>query len=436
MERSRGEVKHMEPRILMKQLRKEIVSCFGKYARQDDLLISELERKVSENGDHVYSLIFDILTHLRIESDRASELWQGILRHREAMIDKLGREVVLRTAICDYLCSVCRSLENPVVVELNVFEDHCQSQYFDSLTGLYSRKFLSPTITRELSRAQRHNSALSLIFFDIDNFKVVNDTYGHLAGDQCLIKIASIIMSEVRTEDMAIRYGGEEILVILPHSEKLQALVIGERIRRRVKMHLFRFDGEDMNVTLSGGIASFPEDGKNIETLIRYADMAMYQAKANGKDNIAINSHEKRRYIRVDYKEMIQFEILGHEEIATLCSAYGKNISRTGLLFEMDHPIEIGTRLNLNLPIERCDREEGDQETIENKDDGRDLLNIRGVVVRNELRSEGEISYDIGISFLEMGSSALEEISGYVYQAIESLERLLNMEKGYCAENR
>lgn len=411
----------------MKQLRREIVSCFEKYARQDDLLISELEKKVSENGDRVYSLIFDILTHLDIESDRALELWQGILNHRGHMIRELGREVGLRTAICDYLCSVCKTLENPVVVELNVFEEQCQSHYFDPLTGLYSRKFLLPTLTREISRAQRHSSALSLLFFDIDNFKVVNDTYGHLAGDQCLVKVASIIMNEVRTEDMAIRYGGEEILVILPHSEKLQALIIGERIRREIKEFRFSFDGNEMGVTVSGGIASFPEDGNDIDHLIRYADMAMYQAKGNGKDNIAINSHEKRRYIRVEYREIIEVQIIGHQDIPSLCEVYGKNISLTGLLFQMPYPINIGTHLNLKLPVARWNGES--RQSSEEKD----LFNIRGVVVRNELGAELDGSYDIGISFLEVESQAVEKISGYVYDVITSLERVQKIENGSCA---
>ena len=154
----------------------------------------------------------------------------------------------------------------------------------DSLTGLYNRHRFQEELNRMLAEAERHHSQGALLFFDLDEFKYINDTFGHRAGDAMLIRVAGEVGSLVRRSEIFARLGGDEFALLLPDVEKGEIEVLAERIVRSISQIPFRFEGQNLRLTTSLGIAVYPLHASNAEELIAHADAAMYQAKESGKN--------------------------------------------------------------------------------------------------------------------------------------------------------
>ncbi len=156
--------------------------------------------------------------------------------------------------------------------------------FTDGLTGLYNHRRFQERLDEEIKRAERYGEPLSLILLDIDHFKKVNDTYGHPAGDAVLKKLAELIRKTVREIDFPARYGGEEFALIILKSKARDAEKIAERLRKTAEKTVIKTDNHEITVTLSLGIASYPEDAKTREELIEKADQALYKAKHSGRN--------------------------------------------------------------------------------------------------------------------------------------------------------
>lgn len=156
----------------------------------------------------------------------------------------------------------------------------------DSLTGLHNHKHLIERLASEVTRAERYEHPFTVLMIDIDNFKNYNDTYGHQAGDDVLRKIAFIFKDSVRASDYVARYGGEEFMILFPETRIDEALIGAERIRKRLEKELFGNGKTRASITISVGIASYPEHGGDHETLVRNADTALYQAKKAGRNRV------------------------------------------------------------------------------------------------------------------------------------------------------
>jgi diguanylate cyclase (GGDEF)-like protein len=155
----------------------------------------------------------------------------------------------------------------------------------DPLTGLFNRRRFSEVLSSEFERAKRYDTPFSLAMLDIDFFKKVNDTYGHDVGDTVLKGVAGVLLNSLRKIDTAARFGGEEFMVILPNTEKANAVIVAERIRQSIEQATF--SGVDRPVTASIGIASMPDSGIDQEDkVIRCADIALYQAKQTGRNRV------------------------------------------------------------------------------------------------------------------------------------------------------
>jgi len=158
----------------------------------------------------------------------------------------------------------------------------------DDCTGLYNARHLYNTIDSEVYRSIRFGYEFSVVFLDLDRFKLVNDNHGHLIGSRLLAEIGATVKSHLRLIDYAFRYGGDEFVALLPQTSKQSALVVARRLRdilRNTKFHLGQ--GIDLNVRASMGVASFPDDAKNAHDLIRQADEMMYTVKNTTRDGIA-----------------------------------------------------------------------------------------------------------------------------------------------------
>lgn len=163
-----------------------------------------------------------------------------------------------------------------------------QQSIKDPLTGLFNRRYLEETLEREMHRAKRNNSPLSLVMLDIDHFKQFNDRYGHPAGDLLLKEFGNNLRAHVRGQDIACRYGGEEFILVLPDATAAQAHERAETIRQSLVSLTVDYQGVRLPaITASFGVAAYPVDGDDWESLQRLADRALYYAKANGRDQVA-----------------------------------------------------------------------------------------------------------------------------------------------------
>jgi two-component system, cell cycle response regulator len=159
----------------------------------------------------------------------------------------------------------------------------------DGLTKTYNKKFFQERLETELAYATRHTSALSLVMFDVDHFKNVNDTYGHLAGDAVLVHLARITQSMVRAEDVLARFGGEEFAIICRGTPLLNAGIVGERLRSAVEQATFEVQGRRLPITVSVGVAALPETpAKTPQELVAAADGALYEAKRSGRNRVCL----------------------------------------------------------------------------------------------------------------------------------------------------
>ncbi len=159
--------------------------------------------------------------------------------------------------------------------------------YIDPLTGLYNRYFLNTVIPIEIEKVKRYKQNLGIIFIDIDNFKEINDKYGHLIGDKVLSMIGKLIRKSIRKTDIPIRVGGDEILIILPFTSKEQAIFIATKLKNLIEKNKFKFDDTEISLTISSGVSEISRDMSFLD-VIEKVDKALLKAKKEGKNRIVI----------------------------------------------------------------------------------------------------------------------------------------------------
>lgn len=158
---------------------------------------------------------------------------------------------------------------------------------YDGLTGLYNHRMFYSLLEDEIARTQRYKRSVSMLMLDIDHFKRVNDTYGHVTGDRIIEGLARVLEQTVRHEDNVCRYGGEEIAVILPETGVQTAVQMAERLRTAAELAVFKDDdGEKIHITVSIGVAALPEQVTTLKDLVNAADTALYAAKEGGRNRV------------------------------------------------------------------------------------------------------------------------------------------------------
>jgi diguanylate cyclase (GGDEF)-like protein len=166
-----------------------------------------------------------------------------------------------------------------------------QLAYLDGLTGIFNRRFFELRIMEEIERARRYGTGMAVIMADIDQFKSLNDEFGHLLGDEVLRQVSSLFHQQVRKIDVVCRYGGEEFAILLTQTNEQQALSIAEKLRRLVAE--WQFPGVPRAVTISAGVATFPAQGKTRDEMVRAADSGLYAAKQAGRNRIRLSTRSQ-----------------------------------------------------------------------------------------------------------------------------------------------
>lgn len=183
----------------------------------------------------------------------------------------------------EQLCFLIQPLKNAICHYQVV-----QASLNDPLTNLLNRSSLNSTLQREMKLAQRHNTQLAIMILDIDNFKMINDVHGHLAGDAILIQVAEVINETIRETDIAFRIGGEEFLVLITDSDPLGTEKLAERLRMKMEQSFVKFENQNIQFTISLGVSYLQfKDSQN--ELIGRADKAMYAAKKAGKNQVVFS---------------------------------------------------------------------------------------------------------------------------------------------------
>ena len=221
-----------------------------------------------------------IFTHFNMIFDKLVKLSE---RYNFTFLRKEITDVELKMA----LAQATGNARNLKVLE-ELAQNARRASEIDSLTGAFNRSFYDQFIKREIKKAQKSNSYLSLILIDIDDFKTYNDKNGHLAGDYLLRDFVSLLKDKVRATDYVIRYGGEEFIVVLINAIPQSVEIIAEKLRSAIEEHSFRFQNSQPsgNLTASFGVSNFPSDGDDPEGLFRNADKRLYQAKKAGRNRI------------------------------------------------------------------------------------------------------------------------------------------------------
>jgi diguanylate cyclase (GGDEF)-like protein len=173
---------------------------------------------------------------------------------------------------------------------LRLYETLQGQSITDSLTSVYNRRYFYDLLGKEVQRARRYRRPLSLLMADIDNFKQINDRYGHLLGDAVLQHVARHLKDSLRATDIVARYGGDEFAALMPEVEKVRALKAAGRVLQEMKSHGVETDAGLLTITLSIGVAEFSETDQDVSDLVKKADEALYRAKAEGRNRVC--SHE------------------------------------------------------------------------------------------------------------------------------------------------
>jgi len=171
--------------------------------------------------------------------------------------------------------------------EAKYHEEIYRMTIVDGLTQIHNKRYLFEVMDRECTRARRHDRPLSIVMFDIDHFKKINDQFGHLAGDYALRELARVCQDRIRKDETFARYGGEEFTVVLPETAIEGALALAEDLRARTEQHDFAFQNERIPMTISLGCAQLSETDKLATDLIQRADEKLYEAKRGGRNRVA-----------------------------------------------------------------------------------------------------------------------------------------------------
>ncbi len=219
-----------------------------------------------------------VFPHAHLSEREAAERAAAIEAHRRELGSRLGRNVGAVVAAVDYMLNISGDLVSPTIVEHEALELLEHRSVTDPLTGLFNRYHFDATLTREIVRCRRYGAPLSLLLVDLDRLKLLNDRWGHHAGDQALARVAAAIQKSLRGTDIAARLGGDEFGIILPDTDAVAGLIVATRIRRNL------VESASTMVSVSGGLVELPRDVKQPTPaqLMQAADHALYAAKNSG----------------------------------------------------------------------------------------------------------------------------------------------------------
>jgi diguanylate cyclase (GGDEF)-like protein len=239
-------------------------------------------------ADPRFSSRLDEMTRFRTRSIicvplRSKHRVLGVIQLVNANVEMSEQEMFFLQALCDYAAISIENARSVEKIQELTITDDC--------TGLFNARHLHKTLETEVYRSARFGYQFSMIFIDLDHFKSVNDTHGHLVGSRLLAEVGYLIKAQLRLIDFAFRYGGDEFVVLLPQTTKDQAVVVATRLQESLRGGTFCIEQSlNLKVRASMGLATFPHDAQTPQDIIRQADEMMYVVKNTTRDNIGVAS--------------------------------------------------------------------------------------------------------------------------------------------------
>lgn len=389
-------VKNGYEETVINSLKAEVINCINQ-SSCDLKLLTELNALVREYGSIACQIIFAVMVDLHLSRDDGITCWKEITQHALWLNKQIGRPLPLVATMCDYFANQQnKKINNPKLTTHEHFDSLVNHSTIDRLTGLFNRNCLNDTLSHLLALTQREDTELSFVFLDLDDFKLINDTHGHQIGDLVLHEFGKLISNSIRQSDIALRYGGEEFVILMPNTERKDALMLSNRIRLKVKKKPFIEDGIKLNISISGGIAVYPTHAKTADELIYAADSALYRAKGAGKDNIKVFTNENRHYLRVPLVKRIKVKEINFDG-ATIQEGTSHNISIGGVLFETSQHYVVGDAIQISIEL--------------NSDNP---ILIFGSVARVDPIADNYFVIAVSFSFGEMEKLAKNKIAGII----------------------
>lgn len=400
------------------RLREQLLQVLTEDAHNTERLLGRLDTITRESGIGAHAALLLILTHLAFDEHEARRHWESILVHHRRMSEALGRDPGIRVAVLDYFVNVNRRLTQPTLIDLEMLEAAGLEEGRDRLTGLSTNRAFHSVLQTELRRARRYRQNAGLVLFDLDGFADVNASFGELVGDRLLREAAILLSNKIRDIDVAARPGEDELALLLPETDRNGALLVAERYRGELEAFFSSREsaGLPVRLTISAGVACYPEDAKTPEGLLESAARALYHAKATGKNTVQLFHPERRRYLRFEL-EPGRFEV---EVLSPPDRAAGRlrNLSRNGILFVSPEPLHVGEEIEIRLADSR-------------DDDTARALRIRGRVVRLEELPEAETAtaaeadgeeaasdrFEIGVAFDLSWGEGVDDLLDFLERA-------------------
>jgi diguanylate cyclase (GGDEF)-like protein len=327
---------------------------------QEESFVREDIHALAATDDRFFSKLLALFIHVHFDEEKAKEYWQDILVNQREMTDALQRQCDPCLAILDYFTRVVPVLSTPLLIESKLFRQTEKLVMTDHLTKLFNRRYFDITLSKEMRRAIRYKKTLSVTMIDLDNFKKINDTYGHVFGDLVLENFASTILRITRQEDIVCRYGGEEFVILLPEVNAGGAMCLFKRIRENLRsIPLFA----EKHITFSAGIACYPDHltDENPQSIVLAADHALYQAKQTGKDKAVVYSEDEKKEAKQTYhihRWSIQYEMHTVKGPFILKNCVTHSISNEGVRLEADECMQGDDILIVTITKEKGSPEE------------------------------------------------------------------------------
>ncbi len=384
-------------------LKTALEGCLHEDSSNVESLLNKVDQLPWAGGRGLYANLLQLLFNIILEEDEARRQWEAILRHRSGLEAALHRPVPLRVAALDLLIEANRRMARPRLVEMLAIARPLPGDLMDPVSGLRTRSYIDDQMPREIGRARRYNLNLSFIHMEIDDFPGIVEELGPAIAVLLQREVAGVINGCVRNIDYAARSGSGQFVLLLTETDRMGAYQVAERIRSNLEEFYLkrRVNGRPFGLSVSAGVASFPEDADGTESLEARALEAFYAARARGKGRVAIHYRERREYIRLSLQNQDLQVTLIPEGASPSAAGAMKNISSGGVLFDSDTPVELGRTVHILCR----NRREADQ------------VLIPGRVVRIEkFDNDGGARYEVGVLF---DLNIEEQLEG----VIEFLER-------------
>jgi two-component system cell cycle response regulator len=265
------------------------------YTKQPTLLgkrfpLEASPTRIGRGADNQIVLDGDSVSRRHAQIERRDDGWVvldvGSTNGTYCNDDQIQGEVTLRNGDRVKVGPTIFKFLSGADVESQYHEEIYRLTIMDGLTQAFNARYLYEALEREIIRARRHERPLSVLMFDIDHFKRINDVHGHLAGDFVLKEIARLIQQRIRRDEIFARYGGEEFAIILPETPLDGAVSLAESLRQKVEENVFSFQADKIKVTISMGVAQLTDNDKVANELIKRADELLYTAKRSGRNRV------------------------------------------------------------------------------------------------------------------------------------------------------